>query len=218
MAADLITLEELQIAMGDNTSEVDAKRDKKYEKAIAAASEAIRLYTDRSFGLPIATASRSFEFDESGYLDIDDCVKVNTVSLKIMTFEEPIPIEYWRAEPQAGPPYNYLLVPRWKGIYSPEMGFKRNLDVISKERGFPGILPLVVVNADWGWPTVPEAVRQAAIWTAAKFQEKPDKLISESIANYSYVTQIRTAEGTGAPTALPIDAQEALEPYVRMLI
>lgn len=223
MPADLITLEEFKIAMGNSTSEADDARDKKYSKAISAASDAIRQYTDRAFGAPVEPGTRVYEFDDSGYLDIDDCMKVNTVAIKVSTFEQPLETEYWRPEPQAGPPYTYLLIPKWHGIYSPEMGFKKNLDRISKERGFPGLLPTVIVNADWGWATVPEAVRQAAIWTTAKFQEKPDQLVSESIANYSYTTQIRGGGsgqpgGSTQPTALPIDAQEALEPYIRVLI
>lgn len=213
MPADLITLEELKVAMGMDLSETD--QDQKLTKAIAAASTAVRRFADRSFGLPLTEGVRTYEYDSSGYLDIDDAGEIISVVFNLVSFKFPITTFYWRAEPQEGPPYTYLKIPHWAGVYSPEMGFTRNFDVIAKERGWPGLPPTVEVTAKWGWPEVPDDVRQAAIWTAAKFQEKPDQLVSESIANYSYLSQTRTG---GPAPAIPSQAQDLLAAYVRFQI
>lgn len=213
MAADLITLEELKNALGD--SEVDELLDKKLEKAISAASTAVRRFADRSFGLPLVKGSRIYEYDSSGFVDIDDAGAVQNIVFIFGTLETIVTPFYWRAEPQEGPPYTYLRVPHWAGVYSPEMGFRYNLDVISRERGWPGLIPQIKVEADWGWPEVPEDVRQAAIWTAAKFAEKPDQLVSESIEHYSYTSQARVG---GPLPAIPSPAQDLLAAYVRFQI
>lgn len=213
MAADLITLEELKIALG--YSETEALRDAKLEKAISAASNAVRRFADRSFGLPLVKATRTYEYDSSGFLDIDDAGVVISVNFVFGGLETPITTFYWRAEPQEGPPYTYLRIPHWAGVYSPEMGFTYNLDVIARDKGWPGLIPQVKVEAEWGWPEVPEDVRQATIWTAAKFAEKPDQLVSETIEHYSYTSQARTG---GPLPAVPSPAQDLLAAYVRFQI
>jgi hypothetical protein len=215
MPADLITLEELKIALGASLTEVDDLKDKKLAKAISAASVAVRRFADRSFGLPLVAGSRIYEYDSSGFVDIDDAGEVSSVVFIFGGLEMPITNFYWRPEPQEGPPYTYLAIPHWAGVYSPQMGFTKNLDVIAKDRGWPGLIPTVKVFGKFGWPEVPDDVRQATIWTAAKFQEKPDQLVAESIANYSYLSQNR---GSGPPPAIPPDAQDILAAYVRFQV
>lgn len=220
MVADLITLEEFKYAMADSQTEstqATEEEDEKFRKAISASSEAVRKYCDRRFGEPVSTADKVYDYDSSGFLDIDDAQKVNSVKFIFpAAFEFPIDTIYWRAEPQEGPPYEYIRIPKWAGVYSPQMGFRENLDRIANERGWPGLPPQVKINAEWGWPEVPQDVRQATIWTAAKFQEKPDQLVSESIANYAYTTQNRAT--IGPPPAIPPQAQDLLNPYVRFLV
>lgn len=216
MAADLISLDELKYSLGDSVSEATPDLDAKLHKSISAASDAIRKFTDRSFGVSIAKGVRIYDFDTSGYLDIDDAWLVEKVDFTIRTFTFPVPTEYWRSEPVEGPPYEYLVIPKWAGVYSPQMGFTYNLDRISQEHGWPGLMPQVKVEAEWGWPEVPEDVRQAAILTAATMAEKPDQMVSESIAQYSYTSQNRAT--AGPPPAIPSKAQDLLAPYVRFLI
>jgi hypothetical protein len=214
-APNLITLTELKAAMNIAAGDVDVVRDAKLESAIEGASAAVRRFADRAFGLPETPGIRTYEYDSSGFLDIDDCMAVTSVAFVFGGFETPIDQFYWRPEPQEGPPYNYLTIPHWAGIYSPQMGFKINLDVISKDRGWPGLIPTVKVTASWGWPEVPADVRRAAIWTAAVMSEKPEEFVSESIAGYSYTTSNRTS---GAPQAIPPQAQDILAAYVRFQI
>lgn len=211
---DLITVEELKLAKGESSA--DTEHDEKYQQAIRNASTAVRRFADRAFGMPYTEGDRIYNYDESGYLDTDDAGEVIKVTFILGTLETELQRTYWRAEPQEGPPYNYLYIPRWAGIYSPQMGFRYNLDRISQERGWPGLNPQVKVRAKWGWPEVPDDVRQATIWTAAKFAEKPDQMISESIANYSYTSQVRG--NAGPPPAIPAPAQDVLAAYVRFQI
>lgn len=212
---NLITLAQLKAAEGIAAGEVDLVRDAKLEQAILFASAAIRSYTDRSFGKPEVQGTRTYEYDSSGYLDIDDAMVVESLNFVFGNFETPIEPFYWRAEPQEGPPYTYLTVPHWAGSIDPEMGFTYNLDVISKDRGWPGLIPTIKVTGIFGWPDVPGDVQQAAIWTAAAMAEKPDAFVSESIASYSYTSSNRTS---AAPTAIPSRAKDILAAYERFQI
>lgn len=216
MSVDLITLDELKYALSDDIDEATPELDQRLRKAISGASEAVRKFADRSFGEPNVVATRIYDYDYSGYLDIDDAWEVQTVEFVMRSLGFPLTNEYWRAEPVAGPPYEYIIVPKWAGIYSPQMGFRRNLDRISKEANWVGVGPQVKITAKWGWPEVPQDVRQAVIWTAANFAEKPDQMVGESIANYSYTSQSRASQGP--PPAIPSKAQDILAPYVRFQI
>lgn len=212
---NLITLAELKSAMNIAAGDVDAVRDGRLEIAIRDASAAVRRFADRAFGIPETLGTRQYEWDASGYLDIDDAMAVTTIVFTFGGFEFPIEPFYWRPEPQEGPPYTYLTIPHWAGIYDPEMGFTKNLDVISKDRGWPGLIPTVKVTGSWGWPEVPPDVKRATIYTAADMSEKPGNYVSESIAGYSYTTSNRTS---GSPTAIPSVAQDILAAYVRFQI
>jgi hypothetical protein len=212
---NLITLAEMKAAMNISAGDEDPVRDAKYEQAIRYASSAVRKFADRAFGTAEVPGTRIYEYDSSGFMDIDDCMAVTAVAFIFGGFETPLEEFYWRPEPQEGPPYDYLTIPHWAGIYSPQMGFKTNLDVISKDRGWPGLMPTVKVTANWGWPTVPEDVKEATMLTAAAMAEKPDEYVAESIAGYSYTSANRSA---AAPTAIPSRAQDILASYVRFQI
>lgn len=215
-ANNLISLERLKIAKGDTS--VNPTRDAKYEAAIAFASEAIRKFTDRSFGLPIKNETRIYDYDISGLIDIDDASVVEMVEFKLGNLVTPVQSYAWRAEPQSGPPFDYLVIPHWAGVYSPEMGFTYNLDIISKERGWPGTPPVVLVKGSYGWPEVPYDVQEAAILVAAEFSENPNENVSESIENYTYSKGGSRAFGAAESVAISGRAKDLLNPYVRPLI
>lgn len=212
---NLITLAELKASMNIASGDEDPIREVKLEQAIRYASAAVRKFADRAFGTEEKEGARTYEYDSSGFLDIDDCMLVHSVAFIFGGFETPLEEFYWRPEPQEGPPYDYLTIPHWAGIYSPQMGFKINLDVISRDRGWPGLIPTVKVVANWGWPNVPDDVKFAALLTAAAMAEKPDEYVAESIAGYSYTSANRAA---AAPTAIPQRAQDILAAYVRFQI
>lgn len=211
---NLITLEELKIANG----ETGTVNDQNYTRAIESVSEAIRKYTDRSFGLPLVNEVRIYDYDVSGYIDIDDCTNVDSVEFKLGELVTPVQSYAWRAEPAQGPVHDYLVIPHWAGAYSPEMGFRYNLDVISRERGWPGVPPVVLVKATFGWPQTPADVREAAILVATSFSDDPEENVSESIENYAYSKGGSRAFGAAESVAISGRAKDLLSPYVRPLI
>jgi hypothetical protein len=219
---DLVTLEQVKIAKGENPADhSDPNEDKAIEQAIEEASAAIRNFTQRDFGIPLVTESRQFEYEGDNFVEIDDAHEIDEVAFKFGTTRSLVTTFYWRAEPQNGPPYTYLTIPHWANAYSPEMGFTYNLDVFSRDHGWPGLIPLVEVTGTWGWAETPADVQRAAIITAIAFQQDPSSYVSESIAGYSYTTALR--EGTGAPsdltpTAIPGKAQDLLQPYIRFTV
>lgn len=216
---NLITLNQLKAAMGIDVAEDNATRDLRMEQAISSASSACRKYAERAFGTAEATATHTYEYDDSGYIDIEDCMSVSAVVFVVQTFEQPIESAYWRAEPINKPPFTYIEIPRWYNrIINPAMGFARNLDVLVRERGWPYQTPLVKVTGSWGWPDVPGDVQQAVIYTAAIMAEEPSDYASESIAGYSYVSERTTTTTSVAKSAIPSRAKDLLAPYVRFLV
>lgn len=203
MASPLATLADLKVALG--IPEGDVADDEKYEFALLASSEAIRRYTDRSWEqqeeAPEAS-SRDFEYDGSGWLEVDDCTSVVSVTIneRVLTEDE------WSAHPFNGPTLHYLTLERGFPSVSPAMGFRRNLD----RYPYPTVTPTVAsVEALWGWEEFPEDVKQAAIWTAVAMTENPRPYITESIEGYS---RTRFAPDF----VIPPRAEALLDPYIRV--
>lgn len=203
----LISLNELKIALGKplNVTTEDAK----LEAAISAASQAILIYTDRDFGASNVTEARTFEYDGSGFLEIDDASAITEVSLAISNYSTVLTVDQWEAQPHRGPVYTYLLLPFGLLISSPAMGFKQNLDRYEPVQTEPTIATVI---ATWGYPTVPADVKQATIWTATSMSENPRPYTSESIADYSHSNQPQTS----STEAIPERARSLLEPYRRV--
>lgn len=212
--ADLITLDRLLDALNKILADLEPQEIDKYNFAIAAASKAVRNYTDRDFTLNdsmIATV-RTFEYDDSGYIDIDDAQDVTgvTVNFPFGGFPQTLTTNQWQAQPYNGPIYDSLV------LYSPtfysmnrEMGFTYNLD---RYEGTVGPPPTLDVTAIWGWAAIPEDVQQATIWTAAAFTEDARQITSESIEGFSRSMNVL------APTALPLRARDLLDQYRRMVV
>lgn len=209
--AALITLDELLDALDITPGDATEQVQRKYTQAIAGASAAVSSYADRAFASPVVTEQRTFEYDGSGFLDLDDCSAVTAVTISSYGVDSVLAADEWTAEPFGGPVYTYLVLPAHRGFGSPAMGFTRNLDRIAAERGWLG-QTLVKVDATWGWPTVPDDVKQAVIWTAAEMGDKPGGMRSEAIANYSYS---RDTPGLPEVPAIPNRAKDLLAPYVR---
>jgi hypothetical protein len=209
--ADLITptllYNALNVAPGDlSPQEVD-----KYAEAIAAASAAVRAWTDRNFEAATGTATtRTFEYDGSGVLEIDDCTSVTGVAVTVPNGVDRslTPVEF-SPRPFEGPIFDYITMsPSW-GQISREMGFTRNLD---RYEGPLGYQPTIKVTATWGWPEIPADVRRAVIWTAVALVENPRPFISESIEGYS-----RTI-GPAPFDAIPQRAAALLAPYTKIKV
>lgn len=212
--ADLITLTELKTALGIAAGDVDPARDAKLQQAITNSSAIVSKYADRDFATSAVTEARTFEYDGSGYLEIDDASAITSVTFKWTGYDQVVDPAYWRGEPSGADVLTYLILPAQNMLISPEMGFTRNLDVLYRERQFLALPLFVEVTATWGWPTVPDDVKQAVIWTAAQVAEEVGGMRSESIAGYSYTrdTDPTTGQNSGA---IPDRAKDVLAPYVR---
>src|SRR4051794_16344305 len=79
--ADLITLESLRNLLGYDVT--DTRDDLRYTALIPLASQAVRSYTERDFGAPLVTEERTFEYDGSGYLDVDDADAITAVKIVV---------------------------------------------------------------------------------------------------------------------------------------
>lgn len=189
--ADLITLNEYKALTGLDPT--NTHYDAMVTAMIPAASRAVATYTGRDFGSALVTETRTFQYDGSGFLDIDDCVSVLSVSLTVSGAVDAVVLrdtEYLPMPPRRddSPVYYYILMPgaQYGGI-SGEMGFTRNLDVYMAEGRYLGMPPVVNVTAQWGWPVVPDDVKLATAWTISEWRARSDSegLASESIESYS---------------------------------
>ena len=205
----LITGERIATALGKTYSTLSATEQQRYTDAAAEASAAVRAFVDRDFEVNNAAdpaTTRTFEYDGSGMLEINDAVEVTGISVAV-PFAQTFTPEQWEARPFNGPVYDYISLPSGIGLVSREMGFTRNLD--RYEGPLRAEPTRVQVTARWGWPSVPANVQRAAVWTAINFIENPRPYISESIEGYS-----RTI-GPAPTEAIPERAQALLMPFLR---
>lgn len=202
---DLLTLNEYKtFAAVTGTS-----KDAQISAVIPAASLAIQNYTDRDFAASEVTEDREYMYDWGGFLKIDDCSAVNSVSLAGST----LPATSYSVQPFGADVFAWIELPS-RGL-SPEMGFTYNLDVFLRERGRQSAV--VTVNADWGWPIVPNDVKMAAVWTVAAMLQNPGssgQLSAESVAEVARSYALQAAQGT--PEGIPARARELLDQYRRI--
>lgn len=221
--ADLLTLNEYRTATGVDLT--DTRNDARITQWIPWASQAIRSFTERDFGAPTVTEERTFEYDGSGYLDIDDAAGITQVSFVFSnTPDLALTSDEWAAKPERrddAPVYQYILLPGHTGTAwgaSPEMGFTRNLDVYYRERSASGLTSKVKVLGTWGWPDVPGDIKMAMVWTLQEWIARPsgEAVTSEAIEGWS-----RSWGGRGgvaaASFAIPQRARDLLVNYSKVL-
>lgn len=194
------------------------QRDAQITALLDPASQAVQTYTGRNFAVStgIATA-RAFQYDNSGFLDVDDCTAVTSVSVTIPNVDPYVlDVNAWTAMPDSGPVTYYLLIHGGVSPYgaSPEMGFERNLDQYPYGFFKPSTL---TVTATWGWPAVPEDVKLATALTIQNFVEDSDKaegLSAEAIEGWSRAWGSRS--GAFTALAIPNRARDLLAAYQRI--
>lgn len=204
--SEIITLNQLKDSLG--IPYTDTTKDIRLEQAISSASSAIRTYLDRDFGTSIVTEERSFVYEGSGVLEIDDCavgsITQVTVADRVLSTKE------YLAQPFRRTPVHFWieLAPAY-GI-SPAMGFTWNLDTYYLYANPITKLLTVKITADWGWPTIPDDIQQAAVYTAAAMAESPKPYVSQNYGSYSVQMP------TPFDCAIPERAQALLAPYQRL--
>lgn len=202
--ADLITLAEAKLFLGVTGTAEDAR----ITELIEGVTAVIQNYTGRNFADNPASSTKTFIYDGSGFLEIDDCTAVSAVTMDGAT----LTTDEFIAQPFNGPVYTWLdLSPFYSQSW--EMGFTRNLDTPFGRRRLINRSVQVQVTADWGWPDVPKDIKQAALWTLNDWHDNPDDLISESIAAYS---KMRAAKPIGGSGVIPERALKILDLYIRI--
>lgn len=217
---DLVTLSEVKAVLGKDP--MDTRDDAKLTALIPYVSDAVRTFTERDFGAPTITEARTYEYDGSGFLDIDDASAITEVRMLVPNGTDVVLTpETWTAAPARrddAPMYSYIRMPilgSW-GI-SPAMGFTYNLDVYAAERG--GLWTSnVQVTGTWGWATVPGDIKLAAIWTLQEWSSKAasEGLTAEAIEGYSRSWGGRNAGGTAQALAIPNRARDILAAYSKV--
>lgn len=221
--ASLITLAEYKAVNGISTT--DTANDAKITAMIPYASAAVIGFTERDFGSPVTTEERSYTYDGSGYVDIDDTATVTQVTLSLPNVADTVLLaDQWRA----GPPRRddasmYYWIELYAGFglsaISPEMGFTRNWDVMAAEgRWIYGPPPTIKVNATWGWTTVPEDVKLATAWTLHDWQARPsgEGVTAESIEGFARSWGGRAAGEATAFLGVPNRARDLLARYAKL--
>jgi len=190
-AEALITLSEYKTYKGIDPT--DNRDDTKLNLSIAYASRAVINYAERDFGAINITEQRTFEYDGSGFLDIDDALALTLVKQVVPNGTDlTLNADQWYALPPTrddSPVFYYVALPGYssKFAFSPEMGFVRNLDVYAAEGRLHGTQQLFKVTGTWGWPVVPDDVKLATIWTVDDWvnRQSGDNLTSEAIEGYA---------------------------------
>jgi hypothetical protein len=203
---DIITLVEYQELTSDTNNDAQAT------VLIPAASRAVRNYAGRSFALSNGvTTDRSFLYDGSGILDIDDCASVTAVATDAGVPGQTYPLDAtgFTAMPFEGEVFYWLVLYGFPSSPSPAMGFTHNLDTMD----WPAQPPVVTVTADWGWPSIPPDVKLATAWTVEEVVNSPEGgPVSESIESFS--RSWSSPGGTGVPIlAIPNRARDLLAAY-----
>lgn len=217
--ADILTLNEYRAFAGYDPT--DTSDDTKVTARLSAVSQAIRAFTERDFGASSVTEQRTYEYDGSGYLDIDDAATIIDVAVSNGGTDVALDSNMWQPKPERrddAPIYQYILLPPFLGasLQSPEMGFARNLDVYFREHQIWGFPTKVKVNATWGWPVIPEDVKLAAYWTLREWLERDDGegLQAEAIEGWSR-SWGRSGE-VAVAMAIPPRARDILANYSKM--
>jgi hypothetical protein len=218
MADDLLTLAEYKALAGITVTDNDAQ----VAALLPVASRMIRSFADRTFEVTAGVVTpRVYEYDGSGFLDIEDCTTVASVSSDLgIAGGDPyvLDVTEWSAQPSSGPIYYYLRVyGGFRGWGSPEMGFERNLDTYGGPYSYKPIS--LTVTAQWGWPEVPQDVKLATVWTIQDWFDREDGegLTGESIADYS--RSWGSKAGLASPAqAVPSRVQDILAAYERIYV
>ena len=217
---DILTLEEYKALSGISNT----KNDGKYAAALPAVTQAILMFTGRDFtSFPPVTEERQFEYDDSGYLDIDDATTITQVKAVIPWGTDYIfTDDEWYGMPfrrDDSPVYWYLALPGFPGGASPEMGFARNADVLYREGRWRSKPTTIKITATWGWPAIPADVKMAAKWTLDDWiARRPETAgAAESIESFSR-NYAGGRLGEAVAWAIPMRARDLLVAYTKVQV
>lgn len=218
----LIDLPTYKSLMGIQTS--DTRDDPQITALLSPASKAVETYTGRNFALSSGlSTTRTYLYDGSGILDIDDCTAITNVSVNIPNVAPySMQPEEWTAMPDTGIVTYYLVLHGGVSPFgiSPEMGFERNLDQYPATRFKAST---VAITAQWGWPEIPEDVKLAVALTIKQFVSSAgggsaEGLTAEAIEGFSRSWGARSGATGVASLAVPNRARDLLSTYQRIFV
>lgn len=204
-ATALCTDEDVRAYLGIKPDDLSADDRNTLIRLVNAASE---LFTDESqriwkpdpayAGMPRLYRADRFDL-ETGRLRIDDCTAVATVSYGDFRTNVPTVMTGWYAwQDEPGYPITAVAwslnsIPIAGGWYYGNIVYPPNY--------------VFTVDASWGWPRVPEPVRQAVIYTAAEWYARDVEKFSATFS----IDQGRIL----LPQVLPNQVQRMAENYRR---
>lgn len=212
--ANLITLAEYKSLTG--VAVTNTVNDTQITALLAAASRAVRSFTDRRFDVSIGSSTRTFLLTDDPFLELDDFTAIWAVTYTVGT-SSPYPLDAqqytalpYRETADDDPHYYLQFTQGFARSGSPEMGFRNNLDTMD----FRAAPVVVSVTGTWGWPAVPDDVKLATAWIIQDTISKAgnDDLRSESIESYS---RSWGATKAGQSLAIPSRARDILLNYQR---
>jgi hypothetical protein len=216
--ADILTLNEYKTLSGITNT----KKDAMYTAMLPAVSQAVTSYAGRDFNQSPVTEVRSYQYDGSEYLDIDDATTISGVSITIpggtdyvMGVDEYLPQPARRDD---SPVYHYLILFSWVFGVSPEMGFTRNLDVYAREGRWLSKPAVVNVTGTWGWATIPDDVKMAAKWTLDDWVARRPETAAPAEAIESYSRQWGSFRGEALSLGIPYRARDLLAAYTKVYV
>ncbi len=216
--ADILTLNEYKALSGITNT----KKDAMYTEMLPAVSQAITSYTGRDFNQSPVTEVRSYQYDGSEYLDIDDASAITGVSITVpYGTDYVLTSDEWLAQPPLrddNPVYNYIILSGWVFGASPEMGFRQNVDVLAREGRWRSRPSIVNVTGTWGWTVVPEDVKMAAKWTLDDWVARRPETAAPAEAIESYSRQWGSFRGEALSLGIPYRARDLLAAYTKVVV
>lgn len=221
--ASILTLTEYKTL--SNIASTNTKKDAEYKAMLPAVTQAILSYSGRDFSTDPVTEERSYEYDMSGYMDIDDATDITAVKITVPWGADITLDSAWDWYPQPArrddnSVYWYLAIPGWSaGPASPEMGFKQNFDVLAREGRWGSRPTTVKVTGTWGWPSVPDDVKIAAKWTLDDWVARRPETAAPAEAIESYSRNFGTVRiGESLSLAIPYRARDLLAAYTKVQV
>jgi hypothetical protein len=154
--------------------------------AIASASSEIEKHCNRQFNKADVAAARIYEPDDSTTVSVDDFWTTDGLVVEVDTNGD-------GTFPTVVPASDYEVYPR-NGVVDGQIGWPYYeiqfvsdvLPIYHRRKG------IVRVTAKWGWPTVPEAVRQACVIIAAEtFQLKDAPFGTAGMDQFGNIYHVR---------------------------
>jgi hypothetical protein len=197
------TLNEVKAALRIGTA--DTADDALLENCVGAASRLIDGYCNRQFWAYSSATTRVYQANNEYWTDIDDVYSTASFVLKTSTFADGNFDVTWQTTDYQLEPLNGFLD-----------GLSWSYDKIRAigDYLFPtvnanyGEQALVQVTARFGWATVPEPIKQAAIIQASRIFKRYDSPLG--VAGFGDIGAIRVSR------YLDPDMAQLVEPYRRM--